>query len=60
MEQRQAIALLDSAGFAPMHIATVLGVTANSVRIALHRARKASRTSSDADPNANKHQNADD
>lgn len=41
MEQRQAIILLDSAGFQPMQIATVLGISANAARIALHRARRA-------------------
>lgn len=41
MEQRQAIAFLDGAGFRPADIATAIGVTRNAVSITLHRIRKA-------------------
>lgn len=45
LPQPKAVALLDSVGFQPKHIASVLGVTPNAVRIALHRVRKAEQTS---------------
>lgn len=41
LEQKQAIAFLDSVGFQPLQIAAALGITANTVRVALHRLRKA-------------------
>jgi DNA-directed RNA polymerase specialized sigma24 family protein len=40
MEQRQAIAFLETAGFRPGDIATAMGITRNAVNIALHRMRK--------------------
>jgi DNA-directed RNA polymerase specialized sigma24 family protein len=40
MEQRQAIAFLDTAGFRAGDIATAIGITRNAVNIALHRMRK--------------------
>lgn len=43
MEQRQAIAFLETAGFRPAEIATALGITRNAVNITLHRLRKADR-----------------
>lgn len=50
MQQRQAILLLDALAFQPKQIAQVLDITANSVRVALHKARKAARTQGGADP----------
>ncbi len=49
MEQRQAIAFLDTAGFRPTDIATAMGITRNAVNIALHRLRKAA-TSGNVEP----------
>lgn len=49
LEQRQAVLLLDAVGLQPRQIAEVLEITPNSARVALHRARKASRTRPNVD-----------
>lgn len=51
--QRQQIALLDAAGFAPKDIADLLATTRNTVNVVLHSIRKTKvrplRTSTDGD-----------
>jgi DNA-directed RNA polymerase specialized sigma24 family protein len=42
LEQREAIAFLDSIGLRPVEIANAVGITRNAVNITLHRLRKTS------------------
>lgn len=49
LDQKESVLLLDAVGFQPRQIAAVLGVTANRVRVALHRARKASQRQDDSE-----------
>ncbi len=49
LEQRDAVLLLDAVGLQSRQIAAALGIKPTTVRVTLHRARKALRGRSDVD-----------
>lgn len=55
MQQKDAILLLEAAGFKPTQIASVLSISPNAVRISLHRMRREMHTRSGASADSDGH-----